>query len=115
MVGRSGSRAKPSPPVELACGSQSTSNTRHSAAASEAAKLIDVVVFPTPPFWFAMAMTRDILARRELYNRLDGCAGRGGCWNTEGTEEQPERHGRQNPAARCKDDTTPLKPPYPVF
>ena len=33
---------------------------RRSATANEAPRLMAVVVFPTPPFWFAMAMTRDI-------------------------------------------------------
>ena len=58
MPGLSVSCGRPSPEVELACGSQSTTKTRQSAAASEAARLIAVVVFPTPPFWFAIAMIR---------------------------------------------------------
>jgi len=33
-------------------------STRMSLAAMEAAKLMAVVVFPTPPFWLAMARTR---------------------------------------------------------
>src|SRR4029077_142677 len=45
------------PPVELACGSQSINRDRTSAAAKEAARLMAVVVFPTPPFWFATAIT----------------------------------------------------------
>src|SRR5512140_3325531 len=40
----------------FACGSTSTSRTRRSHAAREAARLIAVVVFPTPPFWFASEM-----------------------------------------------------------
>src|SRR6185312_5607614 len=40
------------------CGSPSMSSVRCSAAASEAARLTAVVVFPTPPFWLAIAMTR---------------------------------------------------------
>jgi hypothetical protein len=43
--------------VELAWGSQSTNRDRTSAAAKEAARLMAVVVFPTPPFWFATAIT----------------------------------------------------------
>jgi hypothetical protein len=35
----------------------STKSTRFSATASEADRLTAVVVFPTPPFWFATAMT----------------------------------------------------------
>src|SRR5438067_13942719 len=53
---RSGLRANPSPLVVLACGSQSTSSTGTSAAARDAAKLMAVVVLPTPPFWLATAM-----------------------------------------------------------
>ncbi len=48
----------PRPVVELPCGSESTSRTRNSEAARAAARLIEVVVFPTPPFWFAMESTR---------------------------------------------------------
>lgn len=32
------------------------SSTRFSSVASEAARFIEVVVFPTPPFWLANAM-----------------------------------------------------------
>src|SRR5580658_683083 len=48
----------PLPIVALPCGSRSTSKTRRLVAASEAARFTAVVVLPTPPFWFAMAMTR---------------------------------------------------------
>src|ERR1700691_5247002 len=34
------------------------SRTRRRVAASDAARFTAVVVLPTPPFWFAMAMTR---------------------------------------------------------
>src|ERR1043166_7915161 len=54
---RSGSLAKPRPLVAFDCGSQSTSKDLTSAAAKEAARLMAVVVFPTPPFWLATAMT----------------------------------------------------------
>src|SRR5579871_10801 len=50
----------PLPIVALPCGSMSMSNTRRRVAASDAARLTAVVVLPTPPFWFAMAMTRFI-------------------------------------------------------
>ena len=33
------------------------------AAASEAARFTAVVVFPTPPFWFATAMTLPMMMR----------------------------------------------------
>src|SRR5512147_654295 len=42
---------------ELACGSRSMSRTVRPRMARAAARLIAVVVFPTPPFWFAIAMT----------------------------------------------------------
>ena len=48
--------SKPRPDVALACGSASSSSTFLPRMASEAARLIAVVVFPTPPFWFASAM-----------------------------------------------------------
>src|SRR5690554_7218960 len=46
----------PLPIVALPCGSKSTNRTRRFVAAKEAAKLTVVVVFPTPPFWFAIAI-----------------------------------------------------------
>src|ERR1700733_1923341 len=55
---RSGSFANPRPLVEFDCGSQSTSSVFTSAAAKDAARLMAVVVLPTPPFWLATAMTR---------------------------------------------------------
>src|SRR5690606_37309206 len=53
-------RSTPSPLVALPCGSMSTTGVRRSATARHAPRLIAVVVFPTPPFWFAMAMIRDM-------------------------------------------------------
>ena len=44
--------------VELAWESQSMSRVGCSAAARQAAKFTAVVVFPTPPFWFATAIIR---------------------------------------------------------
>src|SRR5688500_5929901 len=48
----------PQPMVALPCGSRSINSTRRCVAASEDARLTAVVVFPTPPFWFATAMIR---------------------------------------------------------
>lgn len=48
--------SKPMPEVELACGSASTKSVLYSKTAKLAAKLIDEVVLPTPPFWFAKAI-----------------------------------------------------------
>ena len=50
-----------SPDDALACGSASMSSTFRSKAANEAAKLIVVVVYPTPPFWLAIAMILPII------------------------------------------------------
>ena len=48
----------PHPMVALPCGSLSISRTLRWVAASDAARLTVVVVLPTPPFWFATAITR---------------------------------------------------------
>src|SRR5579862_6550874 len=48
----------PKPVLALPCGSRSTTSTRFSIAASAVARLIAVVVLPTPPFWLAMARMR---------------------------------------------------------
>src|SRR5260370_33981255 len=61
MLIRSGSFARPRPLVEFDCGSQSTSSVLTSAAASEAARLMAVVVLSTPPLWLATAVTRPIV------------------------------------------------------
>ena len=45
----------PRPDVAFACGSRSMTSARSPASARHAARLIAVVVFPTPPFWFASA------------------------------------------------------------
>ena len=46
----------PRPVEALPCGSRSISSTRQPIAASAVARLIAVVVLPTPPFWFATAI-----------------------------------------------------------
>src|ERR1051325_1461925 len=55
--------SKPTPEVLLACGSASTSKVFFSSTARLAARLMAVVVFPTPPFWLAIAMIFPILLR----------------------------------------------------
>ena len=50
-------RLMPTPAVRFACGSMSMSRTRRPSSASAPARLIAVVVLPTPPFWLAMAIT----------------------------------------------------------
>src|SRR5437773_12472758 len=57
----------PTPLVRLLWGSRSIRRTRRSATASDAARLIAVVVLPTPPFWLA---TATILAIRSLYTAI---------------------------------------------
>src|SRR5690349_2407365 len=49
----------PNPLVEFPWGSQSTKSIRRSFAARDAARFTAVVVLPTPPFWFEMAITLD--------------------------------------------------------
>src|SRR5260370_35178247 len=58
VLKRLGSRVNPRPLVEFDWGSQSTRSDLTSAAAKEAARLMAVVVLPTPPFWLATAITR---------------------------------------------------------
>ena len=41
----------PKPEVAFACGSASIRSTFFSKTPKDAARLIEVVVFPTPPFW----------------------------------------------------------------
>src|SRR5829696_3648184 len=55
------SLSTPSPLVALPCGSMSMTSVFFSATARQAPRLMAVVVLPTPPFWFAMAMMRDTL------------------------------------------------------
>src|SRR5262249_46846922 len=58
---RSGSFRKPKPLEAFDCGSQSTSSVLTSAADKEEARLMAVVVLPTPPFWLATAIMRPML------------------------------------------------------
>ena len=46
----------PRPLDVLPCGSASTTSTRLPSAATQADRLTLVVVLPTPPFWFVIAM-----------------------------------------------------------
>src|SRR5277367_611986 len=59
MLRRASSLAKPRPPVELAWGSQSMRRVGRPSRAMAAARLMAVVVLPTPPFWLTTAMTLD--------------------------------------------------------
>src|SRR6266403_1577641 len=61
--------------VEFAWESQSIRRVGWLAAARQAARFTAVVVFPTPPFWFATAMIRDkrFLASENLAKPARGC------------------------------------------
>src|SRR3972149_4905154 len=68
----------PAPDVAFAWGSRSTRRVAFSITAREAARLTAVVVFPTPPFWLATAMTwtkpRSSKARqtRVIFKKING-------------------------------------------
>src|SRR4051794_8134053 len=72
----------PRPVEALPCGSRSTSSTL-CAAARTVARLMAVVVLPTPPFWLAKAMTRGLArsgrcaVRTDLADSEDGGNGVG--------------------------------------
>src|SRR5437868_6791158 len=56
MLRRARDGSSPRPEVELAWGSRSTSIVGWPTSAKAAARLIAVVVLPTPPFWLTTAM-----------------------------------------------------------
>src|SRR5208282_1138001 len=109
MLMRSGFFTRPRPLVEFDCGSQSTSSVLTSAAASEAARLMAVVVLPTPPFWLATAMTRPMIlfswccgseyANPSAKSTLDCCANRGRMFHVEHYEKFSVNEG--SVACRC--------------
>ena len=57
VTGRLSCSAHPKDVVKSPYGSASTKSTRFSSFASPTPRLTVVVVFPVPPFWFAMAIT----------------------------------------------------------
>src|SRR6058998_1945946 len=63
----------PIPLLVLDCGSISTSNTLRPEAARYVARLMAVVVFPTPPFWFVIAYTFDTGYNRTFHLTIAGC------------------------------------------
>src|SRR6266540_4478743 len=65
-------RLIPSPAVRLACGSMSTQRTLNPSSASAPPRLIAVVVLPTPPFWFAIAITLVTGTHLETLYQVDG-------------------------------------------
>src|SRR3954447_21790817 len=60
----------PRPVEAFPCGSRSSSRTLWSAA-STVARLMAVVVLPTPPFWLARAMTRGLARLGSGGGRMD--------------------------------------------
>src|SRR5690606_36140280 len=60
----------PSPVLALPCGSRSPIRTRSPIAASAVARLMAVVVFPTPPFWLATVMIRGAAFVIRPWNRV---------------------------------------------
>ena len=67
----------PSPVVALPWGSRSITRTRKPSSASAAPRFTDVVVFPTPPFWFATARTLGSGLPEAAWGwRPVGCVGR---------------------------------------
>src|ERR1051326_2291815 len=56
----------PMPLVVLDWGSISTSNTRRPASARYVARLMAVVVLPTPPFWFTIPYNPCVAGSRPL-------------------------------------------------
>src|SRR5581483_310266 len=66
----------PSPDVAFACGSRSTTSARSPASARQAARLIALVVLPTPPFWFANAKTFPTTVPSSLRKRTFPCHAR---------------------------------------
>src|SRR5438105_7825351 len=81
MFSRARAGSRPRPDVEFACGSRSTSSVGWPASARAAARLIAVVVLPTPPFWLTTATTgisvvANILGLASLAAPISGAIGR---------------------------------------
>ena len=68
----------PKPLDVLPCGSASTTSTRLPSAATHADRLTLVVVLPTPPFWFVIAMILAMISPSSP-SRPDGGAGHSVC------------------------------------
>src|ERR1035437_7790298 len=68
----------PRPTDRFACASMSTQSTLRPLSASAPAILMVVVVLPTPPFWFAIAITlaTGVSPRSECWNSSRTTAGR---------------------------------------
>jgi hypothetical protein len=104
-VRRAGSFGNPSALVVFACGSQSMTSVRCSATAREAPRLTAVVVFPTPPFWLAMAIMRAKLSPRCRANVAetnlavqDVSRGTSSCWTNFSSRLF---HVKRDPSQEC--------------
>src|SRR5688572_4729169 len=73
--------------VLFAWGSRSISSVRLPRRARAAARLMAVVVFPTPPFWFAIAT---IIRGAGILTAFYGIAGQQNC-RMAGLDERPNR------------------------
>src|SRR5262245_27722185 len=91
----------PTPELAFDCASRSISNVRMSAAASDAARLIAVVVFPTPPFWLAIATILPIFAPRSTWNMLRSRS----TWNKDGGTLGQEWSRRKTKTSVVEDGT----------
>src|ERR1019366_6948342 len=82
MEWRLSSRWKPSPEVALAWGSQSTRRVLRPSSARQAARLMAVVVLPTPPFWLTTPSILPIAIKIKGKDglRVGGCAVENGAW-----------------------------------
>src|SRR5262245_47724004 len=96
--------------VLLACGSRSMRRVRFFRSANAAARLIAVVVLPTPPFWLAIEMTINSLLDYD-YGRgakQRHCRnGLGACQEIRTTSCSP---GRPDPSFRATAGAVPGPP-----
>src|SRR5579863_1075639 len=78
MVPPAPPRLMPRPVEAFPCGSRSSNSTRSPTAASAVARLIAVVVLPTPPFWLETESTRsgesDMLEPLQAHDSSPGMA-----------------------------------------
>src|SRR5690606_40207477 len=89
----------PLPMVALPWGSRSIISTRRLVATSEAARLMQVVVLPTPPFWLAIANTLAMLPfplnRAPQYQQMALTLATGNLEYMGGGKTKVRRHGLQ--------------------
>src|SRR5579871_3366690 len=76
----------PRPVLAFPCGSKSITSTRLWTAARAVARLIAVVVLPTPPFWFATARIRWCRGSRGCSSAVSAAGALGGRSSMSGTK-----------------------------